>query len=66
MKSNSTKLTSVKVLDDLHTQFRTISFEKPITFQKLVNRTIHLYLSNADFANMIDNCKSLSAVDKHF
>ena len=39
------KLTSVKVLTDLYKKFKGLSIEEEFTLQKLVNRSMDLYLS---------------------
>ena len=47
------KLTSVKIKDDLHKKFKIKCIEDDITLQKILNRSIHLYLSNKDFKKKI-------------
>ena len=48
MKSN-TKLTSVKVLDGLYKKFKIKSLNEDFTLQKLVNRSIHKFLTDDDY-----------------
>ena len=48
MKSN-TKLTSVKVLDGLYKKFKIKSLNEDFTLQKLVNRSIHKFLTDEDY-----------------
>ena len=47
------KLTSVKIKDDLHKKFKIKCIEDDITLQKILNRSIHLYLSEKDFKEKI-------------
>ena len=39
-----TKLTSVKVLSDLYINFKHVCIDGDMTLQKLVNRSMHMYL----------------------
>ena len=56
------KLTSVKILASLHKRFKRFCLEDEFTLQKLVNRSIFLYLNNKDFKENIDTESNLSAV----
>jgi|TARA_R100000353_G_C6365861_1_gene157568 hypothetical protein len=48
------KLTSVKILPELHKDFRIKSLREEFTLQKLVNRSIHLFLNDEKYqANLI-------------
>lgn len=48
------KLTSVKILPELHKDFRIKSLREEFTLQKLVNRSIHLFLNDETYqANLI-------------
>jgi hypothetical protein len=49
MKNDNLKLTSVKVHEDLAENFKIESVRTGITLQKLVNRTIHMFLTNSEF-----------------
>ena len=53
------KLTSVKVLTDLYKKFKGLSIEEEFTLQKLVNRSMHLYINDDDFKQQIQTCKNL-------
>ena len=44
-----TKLTSVKVLSNLYKQFKIRSLNEDFTLQKLVNRSIHRFLTDEDY-----------------
>ena len=47
------KLTSVKVIDELYWKFREKSIRDDFSLQKLVNRSIDLFVHDEDFANTI-------------
>ena len=49
-----TKLTSIKILDGLYQDFKIAIVNSSMTFQKLANRSIHLYLKDNDFKEIID------------
>ena len=51
--SVETKLTTVKILKGVYSNFKQVSFESDVTLQKLVNRTIHLYLTDEEFAKQL-------------
>ena len=51
--SEKMKLTSVKIKKDLHTKFKIKCIEDEMTLQKILNRSIHLYLSEKDFKEKI-------------
>ncbi len=53
------KLTTVKLLEDLYKDFKTLSFEKEFTLQKLVNRSMELYVSDNNFKKRIEQHKAL-------
>ena len=46
MAINNSKLTSVKVLEDLYNKFRVRTVNSDMNLQRLTNRCIHLYLNN--------------------
>ena len=47
------KLTSVKLEEKLFEDFKLASIRKKFNLQKLVNRSIHLYLTNEEFAKSL-------------
>ena len=49
------KLTSVKIVKDLYNSFRHVSIDKNINLQKLVNRSILLYIEDKDFRKKVDD-----------
>ena len=46
MAINNSKLTSVKVIDDLYKKFRKVTINSDMNLQRLTNRCIHLYLND--------------------
>jgi hypothetical protein len=54
-----TKLTTVKIIKNLYSKFKKISFDSNITLQKLVNRSVHKYINEEDFRNEINNYEQL-------
>jgi hypothetical protein len=44
-----TKLTTVKILKDVYSSFKSVSFESDVTLQKLVNRTVERYVTDENF-----------------
>ncbi len=63
---NKVKLTSVNVLEESYKKFKTISIEKSINFQKLVNRAVDLYNTDEDFREKINNHNSISEKSQKF
>jgi len=47
------KLTSVKLEEKLFEDFKVASIRQKFNLQKLVNRSIHLYLNNEEFAKSL-------------
>jgi|TARA_B100000700_G_scaffold303706_1_gene375504 hypothetical protein len=57
---NNVKLTTVKLLDDLYKKFKISNLDDNFTLQKLVNRSMDLYLQDSKFKKTIvewDNLK---------
>ena len=48
-----TKLTTVKILKNVYSKFKSLSFDSDITLQKLVNRSINLCETNPEFRKMV-------------
>jgi hypothetical protein len=46
---DNTKLTSIKLLKDVYSSFKKVSFDSDITLQKLVNRTVERYVIDEEF-----------------
>ena len=53
------KLTSVKILQDLYKKFKLNALSDEFTLQKLVNRSMDLYLVDRDFKSQIHEYKNL-------
>jgi len=53
------KLTSVKVLKELYRKFKSSNLDDEFTLQKLVNRSMDLYLLDNDFNMKIKNWQNL-------
>lgn len=54
-----TKLTSVKVIKDLYSQFKKITIDEKLSFQQLVNRSINLYIGDDDYRKKINQYTNL-------
>ena len=53
------KLTSVKILKELYRNFKVKTLDDEFTLQKLVNRSMDLYLLDTDFRAQIKEWKNL-------
>ena len=53
------KLTSVKLLEDLYKKFKFNALSDEFTLQKLVNRSMDLYLIDDEFKTQINDWKNL-------
>ena len=53
------KLTSVKILRELYRNFKINTLDDEFTLQKLVNRSMDLYLLDKNFKGQIKNWKNL-------
>ena len=58
--AEKTQLTSVKILTGLYKDFKVATINDGITLQKLVNRSLDLYLSNEDYRKQLTNYKELT------
>jgi len=54
-----TKLTTVKIIKDIYSKFKRISFDSNITLQKLVNRSVNKYIEDEYFRDEINNYEHL-------
>jgi hypothetical protein len=61
-----TKLTTVKIVKDLYSKFKRISFDSNITLQKLVNRSVDKYIEDETFRNEINNYDRLQESGSQF
>ena len=53
------KLTSVKLLDNLYKKFKISNLDDSFTLQKLVNRSMDLYVHDDKFRNIINEWQNL-------
>tara|TARA_R100001079_G_scaffold110560_1_gene86441 strand:- start:771 stop:959 length:189 start_codon:yes stop_codon:yes gene_type:complete len=53
------KLTSVKLLDNLYKKFKISNLDDNFTLQKLINRSMDLYVHDEEFRNQINEWKNL-------
>ena len=53
------KLTSVKLLEDLYKKFKYSALSDEFTLQKLVNRSMDLYLMDNEFKTQIHDWNNL-------
>ena len=53
------KLTSVKILQDLYKKFKLDALSDEFTLQKLVNRSMDLYLMDNEFKTQIHDWENL-------
>lgn len=65
MKSQ-TKLTSVKIIDDLYKRFKQESIVEEFTLQKLVNRSIHMFLNDDKYNRDILEYSKLTVSGSNF
>ena len=56
---NKSKLTSVKILEDLYKRFKATTVNTKMTLQKLTNRSIDLYLIDDNFKNTVETHDNL-------
>ena len=56
---NKSKLTSVKILEDLYKRFKQTTVNTKMTLQKLTNRSIDLYLTNENYKNTVETHDNL-------
>lgn len=62
----NTKLTTVKILRGVYSSFKKISIDTEVNLQKVVNRTLNLYISDMEFRTMIDNHNELQISGSYF
>ena len=56
---NNSKLTSVKILEDLYKRFKQTTVNTKMTLQKLTNRSIDLYLMDENYKNKLETHDNL-------
>ena len=57
--SVETKLTTVKIIKGVYSNFKRVSFESDVTLQKLVNRTVERYVSDDGFRKEMNDYSNL-------
>ena len=57
---NNSKLTSVKILEDLYKRFKSATVNTKMTLQKLTNRSIDLYLTDEIYKNKLETHDNLT------
>ena len=57
---NNSKLTSVKILEDLYKRFKATTVNTKMTLQKLTNRSIDLYLTDEIYKNKLETHDNLT------
>ena len=55
----NSKLTSVKILEDLYKRFKQTTVNTKMTLQKLTNRSIDLYLMDENYKNKLETHDNL-------
>ena len=53
------KLTSVKLLDNLYKKFKISNLDDNFTLQKLINRSMDMYVHDEQFKTIISEYKNL-------
>ena len=56
---DNSKLTSVKILEDLYKRFKSVTVNTKMTLQKLTNRSIDLYLTDEQFKDKLEEYNGL-------
>jgi hypothetical protein len=64
--SHQSKLTTVKIFKDKYDGFKVLGIQSGMTLQKLVNRTMYLYLTDEDYRKRIDEVKDLQVSGSSF
>jgi len=65
-KDDNTKLTTVKILKEVYSKFKRYSFDADLSLQKLVNRSIHKYTTDAEYRKSINECTDLMCSGSQF
>ena len=62
----NTKLTSVKILENLYNNFKIKTVSNEMTLQKLTNRCINMYVNDEGFRTKVENDDKLSISGSSF
>ena len=57
---NNSKLTSVKILEDLYKRFKSTTVNTKMTLQRLTNRSIDLYLTDKQYKQQLETHDNLT------
>ena len=66
MVMKNTKLTSVKILENLYSRFKLATVNTKMTLQKLTNRSIDMYLEDEEFKEQIETRQNLIESGSNF
>jgi len=66
MEQGNTKLTTVKILKDVYSSFKKVSFNSDVTLQKLVDRTVERYVSDESFRSEMNEYVKLQISGSQF
>ena len=53
------KLTSKKILEPLYNEFKMICIGRKMSLQKMLNRSMYLYVNDERFTNKVNDCTEL-------
>jgi hypothetical protein len=62
----STKLTSIKIIENIYKRFKTDTVNTGMSLQKLVNRSMYLYNQDSAVKKVLDNMNNLIASGSGF
>jgi hypothetical protein len=62
----TTKLTSIKLIEDIYKNFKSNTVNTSMSLQKLINRTIYLYNSDTNYKNRLNNTNDLTVSGSGF
>jgi hypothetical protein len=62
----NTKLTSVKILEELYNRFKLVTVNTKMTLQKLTNRSMDMYLNDEDFRDKVETNQHLIESGSNF
>ena len=63
---DNTKLTSVKILQDLYGKFKLATVNTKMTLQKITNRSVDLYLTDKKYKEKIETYDGLTTSGSNF
>ena len=66
MIMKNTKLTSVKILEDLYSRFKLNTVNTKMTLQKLTNRSVDRFLTDDKFREEIETYDNLTVSGSNF